>query len=207
MSREVKSKNLEVGQTGCKTSRLRRSSQSLGVTYNITVQDSQQLTLDWFTWGEEKSMRGASVTVGRAAGDWEIKTMLYVSILSDSPELRQVTSWLPLVLPGSGSCSSHIGHIWEDGKIDAFSIFNLQPHLKNRLFMSSFTSKRSAVSLSSSTWCWMRFKAQIYWFKKTHLVNQLHQTALHSSTGGMESFKHGPILQTPSWVHYVIAIT
>ena len=182
MSREVKSKNLEVGQTGCKTSRLRRSSQSLGVAYNITVQDSQQLTLDWFTWGEEKSMRGASVTVGRAAGDWEIKTMLYVSILSDSPELRQVTSWLPLVLPGSGSCSSHIGHIWEDGKIDAFSIFNIvstagsvimgemsaklqshvdcRPHLKNRLFMSSFTSKRSAVSLSSSTWCWVRYKAK-----------------------------------------------
>ena len=32
------------------------------------------------TWGEEKSMRGASVTVGRAAGGWEDKNSLKICI-------------------------------------------------------------------------------------------------------------------------------
>ena len=49
----------------------------------------------------------------------------------------------------------------------------------------------------SFRWDWeLRENAKRISFNKTYLVYQLHQATLHSSTGSMESLKHGPVLQT-----------
>ena len=177
-----------------------------------------------FTWGEEKSMRGASVTVGRAAGDWE----MHASQLCKGERFHTLLihlrrSWGLLDCPLFCLALTFVLLIpIISGWVMRWS---LQNRLKNRLFVGKWkrqlTSTLSGKEISpqeeivhvivhlQQVSCQLvilhlvsgaienqRENAKRISFNKTYLVYQLHQATLHSSTGSMESLKHGPVLQT-----------
>ena len=116
-----------------------------------------------------------------------------------SPEPRLATFWLPLVLPGSDFCSSHTDHIWVGN-------CTCRLFVGKCLAKGSLTSRRDCSCHRSPPTGQLlachpppgrsRENAKRRNVNKTHLVYQLHQATLHSSTGGMESLKHWPILKS-----------